>query len=86
MFSLCIECVPPSPACTYIGCNNPLRPLHVSAYFTLTGLENSDALVGKGIEHVSHTQPLKTRETPSQKEQKQTENGTKCHSRFIRRL
>lgn len=45
--------------CTYIGSNNPLRPLHVSAYLTFTWLKNSDALIRKHIEHIPHTQPWK---------------------------
>lgn len=47
--------------CTYIGSNNPLCPLHVSAYLTFIGLQNSDALIRKHIEHIPHTQPWKRR-------------------------
>lgn len=48
--------------CTYIGSNNPLCPLHVSADLTFTGLKNCDALVRKHIEHIPYAQSWKTRQ------------------------
>lgn len=42
---------------TYVGCDDPLRALHVSAYLALAGLQHGDALIGKHIEHIPHTQP-----------------------------
>lgn len=49
-------------AWTHICGNNPLCPLDMSPYFTFAGLQNSDALVRKHIEHVSYTQPWKKRQ------------------------
>lgn len=62
---------------THICSNDPLCPLHVSAYLTLARLQNSDALIRKHVEHIPHAQPWKRRQKTVDKCASEEKKGKK---------